>query len=66
MDHNTTLIKGVYPRGLQNRSKRVRTLIALLGSLSAKFPWERYETPYPSSYGSNSITAVLLEEWLWH
>ena len=26
----------------------------------------RYEPPYPPSYGLNSTTAVLLEEWLWH
>ena len=29
-------------------------------------PWERYESPYPSSYGLNSTTTVLLGEWLWH
>ena len=26
----------------------------------------RYEPPYPSSYGLNSTTTVLLGEWLWH
>ena len=31
-------------------------------SLSDKYPWERYEPPYPPSYGLNSTTAVLLEE----
>ena len=50
--------------GLRNRSTRVRTPLALLRSLSGKYPWERYEPPYPSSYGLNST--VLLEEWLWH
>ena len=25
-----------------------------------KYPWERYEPPYPPSYGSNSTTTVLL------
>ena len=48
--------------GLRNRSKRV----ALLRSLSGKYPWERYEPPYPPSYGLNSTTTVLLGEWLWH
>ena len=52
--------------GLQNRSKRVRTPVALLHSLSGKYPWERYEPPYPSSYGLNSTATVLLWEWLWH
>ena len=37
---------------LQNRSTRVRTPVALLRSLSGKYPWERYEPPYsPSIYG---------------
>ena len=37
---------------LRNRSTRVRTPVALLRSLSGKYPWERYEPPYsPSSYG---------------
>ena len=47
--------------GLWNRSKRVRTPVAQLRSLSDKNAWERYETPNPSSAGLNSITAVLLE-----
>ena len=48
--------------GRQNRSKRVRTPVALLRSLSGKYPWERYEPPYPPSYGLNSTTTVLLGE----
>ena len=55
-----------YSDGLRNRSKRFRTPVALLRSLSGKYPWERYETPYPPSYGLNSTTTVLLGEWLWH
>ena len=43
-----------------------RTPVALLRSLSGKYPWERYESPYPPSYGLNSTTTVLLGEWLWH
>ena len=27
---------------------------------------EMYEPPYPSNYGLNSTTTVLLGEWLWH
>ena len=30
------------------------------------YPWERYEPPYPPSYGLNSTTTVLLGEWIWH
>ena len=52
--------------GLRNCSKRVRTPVALLRSLSDKHPWERYEPPYPLSYGLNSTSTVLLGEWLWH
>ena len=52
--------------GLRNRSTRVRTPVMLLRSLSDKYSWERYEPPYPSSYGLNSISVVLLERWLWH
>ena len=36
--------------------------VALSCSLSGKYPWERYEPPYPPSYGSNSTTTVLLGE----
>ena len=36
------------------------------GSLSEKYLRERYESPYPVSYGLNSTTTVLLGEWLWH
>ena len=52
--------------GLQNRSTRVRTPVVLLHSLSGKYSWERYEPPYPPTYGLNSTTTVLLGEWLWH
>ena len=37
-----------------NRSKR-------LTSLSDKYSWERYESPYSSSYGLNSTSTDLLE-----
>ena len=50
--------------GLRNRNKRVRTPVALLRSLSGKYPWGRYGPPYPPSYKLNSTTAVLLGEWL--
>ena len=45
---------------------RVRTPVALLRSLLGKYPWEKYEPPYPPSYGLNSTTTVLLGEWVWH
>ena len=48
--------------GLRDRRTRVRTPVALLRSLSGKYPWERYEPPYPPSYGLNSTTAVLQGE----
>ena len=35
-------------------------------SLSGKYHWERYERPYPPSYGLNSTTTDLLGKWLWH
>ena len=38
----------------------------LLHSLWGKCPWERYEPPYPPSYGLNSTTTVLLGEWAGH
>ena len=34
----------------------------LLRSLSGKYPWERYEPPYPPSYGLNSTTTILQGE----
>ena len=43
---------------------RVRTPVALLRSLSGKYPWERYEPPYPPNYGLNSKTTVLLGEYI--
>ena len=55
-----------YSDGLRNRCTRVCTPVALLRSLSGKYPWERYEPPYPPSYGLNSTTTVPLGEWLWH
>ena len=38
------------------------TPVALLRSLSGKYPWERYEPSYPTSYGLNSTITVLLGE----
>ena len=61
--------KGVCPRGVMVKEmdcgivrKRVRTQVALLRLLSDKYPWERYEPPYPPSYGLNSTTTILLGE----
>ena len=36
--------------------------VTLLRSLLGKYPWERYEPPYPPSYGLNSTTTILLGE----
>ena len=57
------------PRGVMVKAMDCRIVVsefALLRSLSGKYPWERYELPYPPSYGLNSTTTVLLGEWLWH
>ena len=43
----------------RRENESFRTSIALLRSLSAKYPWERYEPPYPPSYGGNSTTVHL-------
>ena len=61
-----SLFHSTFNDGLWNCSTRVRTPVALLRSLSGKYPWERYEPPYPPSYGLNCTTTVLLGEWLWH
>ena len=42
------------------RSKRVRTPVVVLHSLSGLYPCEKYNPFYPC-YGLNSITAVLLQ-----
>ena len=44
----------------------VSEFVFQLRSLSGKYPWERYEPPYPPSYGLNSTSTVILGEWLWH
>ena len=49
-----------------NKETKPNYPVALLRSLLGKYPWERYEPPYPPSYGLNSTTTVLLGEWLWH
>ena len=48
------------PRGVMVKAmdcgivdKRVRTPVALLRSLSGKYPGERYEPPYPPTNGSH-------------
>ena len=59
---------GLFPRGVmvkaQNCGKQVQTSVTLLHLLSDKYTWERHEPPYPSSYGLNNTTSVLLEEWI--
>ena len=44
----------------------VRKFKLQLRLLSEKYPWERYEPPYPFIYGLNGIMAVLLEGWIRH
>ena len=49
-----------YSDGLWNRSTRVRTPVALLRSLSGKYPWERFEPPYPPNYCSSRTMTLAL------
>ena len=58
--------RGVMVKAMDSRSTRVRTPVALLRSISDKYPREKYEPTYLPSYGLNSTTTVLLGEWLWH
>ena len=57
---------GLLVLSLSFHIKRVHNPVALLRSFSGKYPWERYEAPYPPNYGLNSTPTVLLGEWLWH
>ena len=57
-----TLYGSVYLR--LNHCNQVHTPVALLCSLSGKYPWESYEPPYPPSYRFNNNTTVFLGEWL--
>ena len=52
--------------GLQSRNKRVRCPLTLLVSLSDKYPWGRYEPPYPPGYGLYNTSIFLQERWLCH
>ena len=47
--------------GLQNHRIRVWIPDMLLCSLLDKYPWERYEPPYPPIFGLNNTTTVLLK-----
>ena len=62
--HNTH--KG-YPHGVMVKAMDHGIVVSkfvlqlqLLCSLLGKYPWERYEHPYPPSYGLNSTTTVLV------
>ena len=56
------------PRGVMVKAMDCRIVVrefvlqSLLHSLSGKYPWERYEPPYPPSYGLNSSPTILLGE----
>ena len=57
----------VCPHGVAVKAiERVRIPVALLRSLSGKYPWESYGPLYPPSYGLDSTTTVLFGEWFWH
>ena len=50
-----------------SRRSVMAEVLGSLCSLSDWHSWEIYDPPlHPLSYGSNSITAVLLQGWLWH
>ena len=51
---------------LRDRSKRVRTPVALLCCLSDYYPWERYQLPCVPSNELNRTTTVLLRGLLWY
>ena len=55
-----------YIAGLWKHSKRVRTPVTLLRSLSDKYAGESHEPHYPLSYGLNSTFILLLAGWIWH
>ena len=42
----------------RHSSKRVRTPVALINSLSNYHLWKIYESSYPTSYGLNGTTTV--------
>ena len=56
------------PRGIMVKALNCRIGVSKfeLQLFSDKYPGERYEPSYPSSYGLKSITTVLFEKWLWH
>ena len=51
---------------MRYRSKRIRTPVALLRSLTDYYPSERYKPTYSPSYGLNSTTIALLQGSLWY
>ena len=64
---------GGYPRGVVVKALNYRIVISEFELQSRYYVlfrtntlWEGYEPPYPPTYGFNSITAVLLEGWIWH
>ena len=62
----TENLRGWGPRGVMVKAMAWGIVgsefVFQLRSLSAKYPWERHEPPYPPSYGLNSTTTVLLGE----
>ena len=63
-----------YPRGVMVKSMDCGIVVSEFELNHAitfpfgqmKYPWKRYNSPYPPSYGLNSTTTVLLGEWVWH
>ena len=51
---------------LHHLREQARTPVALLRSLSDKYPWERSEFLYLRSSGLNNTNSVLLQSWLWN
>ena len=50
------------PRGVMVKAMGCGIVVSEFVLLSGKYPWERYEPPYPPSYGLNNTTTVLLGE----
>ncbi len=57
---------GGCPHGVMVKAMACGIVVREFVLQSRYYPWERYEPPYPPSYGLNSGTTVLLGEWLWH
>ena len=73
MDKRTARENRGYPRRVMVKAMDCRIIVSEFELQSRyyvhfreKYPWERYEPPYPPCHVLNSATTVLLEGWLWN